>query len=503
MTTTTTTTPASPEHPQSRSWEDAWHKSFPAGAALTIIVPVFNERHLIEELLTQVLAVSAPGIGRLEIIVVDDGSTDGTTAIARRFAAQHPDRVQFIAKARNEGKGSAVRTGIDAAIGDLIAIQDADLEYDPRDLAALVRPFLEDGADVVYGSRFAAGSRRRVLYFRHTIGNRILTFLSNMFTDLNLTDVETCYKMFRTSLLKSIPIRSNDFAIEVEITAKIAKRGCQVFEVPISYRGRTYREGKKINWRDGIKALVTIVRFWLIDDLYRADEVGRRALNRLERTLRFNRWLADAVRPWVGDRVLEIGAGIGNITQHLIPRVRYVASDINESYLRYLQSLQAAKPYLRVDRVDLEVPSSFDPHEAAFDTVVCLNVLERVEDPMVALRNIARALEPGGRAVIYVPQGPGLYSPLDEGLGHRCRYDRLALTQELEASGFTVEHLQDFNRVSVPSWWWNGRITGRRDFSRWQLKLFDLLVPLFRLVDRFLPWPGLGLIVVARKGGPR
>ena len=195
--------------------------------------------------------------------------------------------------------------------------------------------------------------------------------------------------------------------------------------------------------------------------------------------------------------------GIGNITQRLIPRDRYVASDINQNYLRYLRNMAAAKPYLRVDRVDLEVPSSFDPHAAAFDTVVCLNVLEHVEDPMVGLRNITRALEPGGRAVIYVPQGPALYSPLDEALGHRCRYDRRTLTQELEASGFTVEHLQDFNRVSVPSWWWNGRIIGRRDFSRWQLKLFDLLVPLFRLVDRFLPWPGLGLIVVARKGGPR
>ncbi len=492
-------TPSSPEHGQSRSWEDAWRKSFPAGATLTIVIPVFNERYLIEELLAQVLAVSAPGIGRLEIIVVDDGSTDGTTALVETLAARHPDRIQLIAKARNEGKGSAVRTGIDAATGDLIVIQDADLEYDPRDLAAMVRPFLEDGADVVYGSRFAAGSRRRVLYFRHTIGNRILTFLSNLFTDLNLTDVETCYKMFRASLLKSIPIRSNDFAMEIEITAKIAKRGCQVFEIPISYRGRTYREGKKIHWQDGVKALVTIGRFWLIDDLYRADEVGRHALNRLERTPRFNRWLADAVHPWLGDRVLEIGAGIGNITQYLMPRMRYVVSDINESYLHYLQSMGAAKPYLRVDRIDLEVPSSFDSHEAAFDTVVCLNVLEHVEDPMVGLRNIARALEPGGRTVIYVPQGQALYSPLDEALGHRCRYDRRTLTQELEASGFTVEHLQDFNRVSVAGWWWNGRITGRHNFSRWQLKLFDLLVPLFRLVDRFLPWPGLGLIVVARK----
>ena len=315
MTMMPTTTPASPEHPHSRSWEDAWRKSFPAGAALTIIIPVFNERYLIEELLTQVLAVAAPGIGRLEIIVVDDGSTDGTTAIAQRFAAQHPDRVQFIAKGRNEGKGSAVRTGIDAATGDLIVIQDADLEYDPRDLAALVRPFLEDGADVVYGSRFAAGSRRRVLYFRHTIGNRILTVLSNLSTDLNLTDVETCYKMFRASLLKSIPIRSDDFAIEIEITAKIAKRGCQVFEVPISYRGRTYLEGKKIHWQDGIKALVAIGRFWLIDDLYRADKVGRRALSRLERTRRFNRWLAQA-------GISRRKVAIGNLVQCWLPAKR-------------------------------------------------------------------------------------------------------------------------------------------------------------------------------------
>ena len=490
---------ADESRPISISWEDAWRDSFPEGATLSVVVPVFNERYLIEELLTQVLAVTAPGISRLEIILVDDGSTDGTAVVAERFAARHPDRIRFIGKPRNEGKGSAVRTGIDAATGDLIAIQDADLEYDPRDLAAMVRPFLEDGADVVYGSRFASGSRRRVLYFRHTLGNRVLTFLSNLLTDLNLTDVETCYKMFRSSLIKSIPIRSNDFAMEIEITAKIAKRRCQVFEIPISYRGRSFREGKKIGWRDGFRALVTMVRFWIVDDLYRADEVGGRALNRLERTLRFNGWLARAVRPWLGDRVLEIGAGIGNITQHLIPRERYVASDINKSYLSYLNNMAAAKPYLHIAAVDPEVPSSFDSHEGAFDTVLCLNVLEQVEDPMVALRNVGRALKQGGRVVLYVPQGPGLFSPLDQALGHRCRYDRRGLTQELEAGGFTVEHLQDFNRSAVPSWWLYGHAFGRREFGRLHLKIFDVLIPLLRHVDRFLPWPGLGLIAVARK----
>ena len=178
------------------------------------------------------------------MVVVDDGSEDGTRELLREFAASEK-RVRFIEHERNEGKGAAIRTAIRAATGDLIVFQDADLEYDPNDYVRLVRPFLEDGADVVYGSRFLPSDRRRVLYFRHTIGNRFLTFLSNCFTDLNLTDMETCYKMFRGPLLKSIPIRSNDFAIEPEITAKVAKRDCSVFEVPISYLGRTYREGKR------------------------------------------------------------------------------------------------------------------------------------------------------------------------------------------------------------------------------------------------------------------
>ena len=483
----------------SRSWEDQWRKSFPEGATLSVIVPVYNERYLVVELLTQLLAVSVPGIARLEIVVVDDGSNDGTTAVVQEFASAHGDRIQVIVQPKNEGKGAAIRTGVDATTGDLIVIQDADLEYDPRDLSTMVRPFLEDSADVVYGSRFAASSPRRVLYFRHTLGNRILTFLSNLLTELNLTDVETCYKMFRASLLKSIPIRSNDFAFEIEITAKIAKRHCRVYEVPISYRGRTYGEGKKIGWVDGFNALFAILRFWLVDDLYKEDGFGGRILHRLERAQRFHGWLADAVRPWLGAQVLEIGASIGNITQQLIPRDHYVASDINKSYLSYLRTLAAAKPYLDVEYIDLEVPSSFDGSEARFDTALCLNLLAQVDDPMVALHNLARALKPGGRVVLYVPQGQMLFSRIDEDLGHRCRYDRRMLIQELQGSGFTVEHLQDFNRVAAPVWWWNGRVLGRHDFSRVQLKMFDLLVPIFKRFDRFLLWPGLGLIAVARK----
>jgi glycosyltransferase involved in cell wall biosynthesis/phospholipid N-methyltransferase len=469
------------------------------GLKLSVVVPVYNERYLVRELLERVLAVTVPEIRELELIVVDDGSRDGSRDILQQVAAEHPERIRLFLQPHNQGKGAAIRRGIAEATGDIVVFQDADLEYDPRDYGRLVRPFLEDGADVVYGSRFLPSERRRVLNFRHTLGNRLLTLLSNWFTDLNLTDMETCYKVFRAPLIKSLPIRSNDFAMEPEITAKVAKRGCRIFEVPISYLGRTYREGKKIGLKDGWKALRAIVRFWMQDDIYAEDEYGSHILHSLERAQRFNRWMADAIAPHVGARVLEIGAGIGNLTTELLPRDFYLASDINPHYIAYLRNQALGKPYLQVDRIGLEEAACFDAWQGRFDTVVCLNVLEHVRDPLAALRNMRSALAPGGRLVLYVPQGPWLYSSLDEVLEHRCRYTRDALAAELAATGFTVELMRPFNRVGVAGWWWNGKVLRRREFGRLQLKLFNMGVPVVKLLDRLLPTPGLGLIAVARR----
>ncbi len=470
----------------------------PAGLKLSVVIPVYNERFLVRELVERVLAVSIPELREIELVIVNDGSTDGTTEVLRQLATEHPDRLRLFEQ-QNQGKGGAIRKGIAAATGDLILFQDADLEYDPKDYARLVRPFLEDGADVVYGSRFLPSERRRVLYHRHALGNRLLTAMSNWFTDLNLTDMETCYKMFRAPLLKSIPIRSNDFAMEPEITAKIAKRECRVFEVPISYLGRTYREGKKIGWRDGIKAFRAITKYWLVDDLYEEDEYGSHILHSLEKAQLFNRWMAQSIEPYVGAKVLEIGAGIGNITSWLLPRDFYVASDINPHYLDYLQNLSLGKPYLNVDRIDLEDPACFEPWQGRFDTVVCLNVLEHVRDPLQSLRNIYSSLEPGGRLVLYVPQGQHLYSSLDEVLGHRCRYDREMLARELRETGFEVNLFKDFNHFAVPGWYVNGKLLKKRSFSRVQLKVFNMLVPVLRRVDPLVPGRGLGIIAVATR----
>jgi glycosyltransferase involved in cell wall biosynthesis len=222
---------------------------------VSVVMPAYNEEQTIEMAIERVQSVPL----HIEVVAVNDASKDGTGAILDRLHEQGMiDRV--IHQPENRGKGAAVRAGIQAATGHVIVIQDADLEYDPREYPILLEPISSDRADVVYGSRFQAGARR-VLYFWHAVGNRFLTLLSNMLTDLNLTDMETCYKMVRADLLKSLPLASNRFGIEPELTARLAAAGARIWEVPITYSGRTYAEGKKINWRDGLAALWHIIRF--------------------------------------------------------------------------------------------------------------------------------------------------------------------------------------------------------------------------------------------------
>jgi len=223
---------------------------------ISVIIPCFNERETIAEVIR---AVRGSPIEGLEIIVVDDGSSDGTVALLRDKIAPLVDQILY--RPRNEGKGAALRDGIAAATGDFVIIQDADLEYSPGDYQVLLEPILARKADAVFGSRFMGGRPHRVLYFWHMVGNRFLTLLSNMCTNLNLTDVETGYKVVRTDLAKQLDLRERGFGVEAEITAKLAKTHCRIYEVGISYQGRTYAEGKKVNWKDGVRAIYAIFRY--------------------------------------------------------------------------------------------------------------------------------------------------------------------------------------------------------------------------------------------------
>jgi glycosyltransferase involved in cell wall biosynthesis len=250
---------------------------------VTVVVPCYNEIATVEELLRTVREVRLT----LEVIVVDDGSVDGTRELLRRLDEEGVIDV-LVFHERNRGKGAALRTGFDHATGDVVIVQDADLEYDPAEIPMLLQPILEGKADAVYGSRFLGGLQRRVLFFWHSVGNRLLTVLSNMMTDVNLTDMETCYKMVRRELLQSLPLTSDRFGIEPELTARLAQAGARIYELPISYDGRSYAEGKKIGWQDGVEALWCIVKFNLLSG-------------------RASHWRAPEIPAWESRRRVEAG----------------------------------------------------------------------------------------------------------------------------------------------------------------------------------------------------
>lgn len=224
---------------------------------LSVLMPVYNEKATLHEIIRRVREVEI----QKEIVLVDDGSTDGTRELLRdEIEGKYPD-VKVYFHPQNRGKGAAIRTAIEKATGDYLIVQDADLEYDPKEYFTLLEPLLDGRADVVFGSRFLGGGAHRVHFFWHRIGNGFLTLLSNMLTNLNLTDMEVCYKVFKAEVIKNIPLRCNRFDFEPEVTAKVARRKCRIYEVPISYSGRDYDEGKKIGWRDGVQAIWTIIKY--------------------------------------------------------------------------------------------------------------------------------------------------------------------------------------------------------------------------------------------------
>jgi glycosyltransferase involved in cell wall biosynthesis len=465
---------------------------------VSILIPVYNEEEFVGVCLKRVLEAPLPEGIRRELIVVDDCSTDDSLKIAQSVSDEYPGQIRIFRHERNMGKGAAIRSAIADARGTFSIIQDADLEYDPRDYTRLLEPLVYGTADAVYGSRFQSSGRRRVLYFWHAVGNKLLTLLCNMASDLNLTDMETCYKAFRTALVQSIPLRSNRFGIEPEITIKLSQRLARLYEVPISYNGRTYAEGKKIGSRDAFQALLVILRFWLIRDIYR--ERGPEILDVLADAPRFNRWMAETIRPFLGRRIMEIGAGIGNLTAHLSRRCAiYVTSDIDEEHLARLRNRFAHRPKIHVHKCDLEVTEDFQAFAGSMDTVVCLNVLEHVQKDLVALANLHSILEEDGRALILVPQSASIYGTLDVVLGHHRRYSVEELRSKLEQSGFEIERMIEFNRITWPAWFINGRIFRKQTFSRFQIRVFDRLVPLWKALDRALPWPSVSIIAVAKK----
>ena len=459
---------------------------------LSVIVPCYNERATVAELLRRVREVPLDK----EIIVVDDRSTDGSRDVVAALAAEWPE-IRHILQPVNKGKGAALRRGIEEARGDIVIIQDADLEYDPDEYPKLIQPIVDGHADVVYGSRFE-GYPRRVMLYWHRLGNTFLTHLSNMVTNLDLTDMETCYKVFRREVIQSIKLRSDRFGFEPEVTAKVARRGYRIYEVPISYYGRDYWEGKKINWKDGVSAIWTILKFGLFVDV-KSEPPTYKTIRRLDSLRRYNQWIWERVQPYVGQRVLEVGAGSGTMTRFLYGRELIVVTDKETPYIDRLRNAFRRRPGIVVERCDLDSDLALDLSSYAFDTVTCINVLEHTEDDIAALRRANQLLVPGGRVIVFVPAGKGLYGALDRGVGHQRRYDKDELVNKLTSAGFAVEDVSFQNRAAKLAWWLNSRLLRRSALPAAQSRIFDRLVPLFRALEGDHPGSGLSLIAIGRK----
>jgi 2-polyprenyl-3-methyl-5-hydroxy-6-metoxy-1,4-benzoquinol methylase len=472
---------------------------------LCVVMPCFNEEATISVIVEKVLA--SPYV--LELVIVDDGSSDATLA---KIRAVDDPRVRVCVQPVNLGKGAALRRGFREATAPYVIVQDADLEYDPQEYGAVLAPLLRGQADVVYGSRFASGQPRRVLYYWHSVGNKMLTTMSNMFTNLNLTDMETCYKAFRLEVLQSLEVEEDRFGFEPEITAKIAAAGWRVWEVSIAYAGRTYAEGKKITWRDGLRAGYSVVRYsraWSrvrgrldhapdrtrppaeFDD---ADSELDEVLASLEDATNYSDWIYSLVEPYLGELVLEIGAGHGELTERLQRGRDVTATDLSTNCIAGLRTRFADRPNVDIRHVDIAATAD----GRLYDSVVLINVLEHIEDDENALGKLRQSLRPGGHLCVFVPAFDGLYSDFDHRIGHRRRYRRSNLIEVFDRAGFAIVDARYINTVGALAWWLFARQLGQVPAQSWSVAIYDrLVVPVLRRAEATRsPRFGQSLLVV-------
>jgi SAM-dependent methyltransferase len=430
-------------------------------ACLSVVMPCYNEGATITQAAQRVLASPFTA----ELIIVDDGSTDETPRLA---CSLDDPRVRVLSQSVNQGKGAALRRGFAEVTAPFVIVQDADLEDDPSDYGVVLGPLLAGQADVVYGSRFQADRPHRVLYFWHALGNRLLTTLSNMFTNLNLTDMETGYKAFRREVIQTLVIEEDRFGVEPEITAKVAGGQWRVWEVGISYAGRTYEEGKNIGWRDGFRSVYCIVRYSPLRERVYLHMVGRArvavspasfgeadrelvaTLESLDDATHYAAWIMALARPHLGQSILEVGAGHGTFTELLAAGgADVVGTEISLQSADRLRARFAERPNVEVRHAD--VAQAVDGER--FDTIVLINVLEHIEDELMAVKQLAGGLQPGGRLIIWVPAFVGLYSEFDRRVGHYRRYRIKPLSQLVESTGLRVVEARYVNSLGAVAWW--------------------------------------------------
>ena len=472
---------------------------------VSVIVPALNEEATIARCLERVLEQSFVA----EILVIDDGSSDGTAEIVRSI--QDP-RVRLISHRLNRGKGASIRTAVPLCTAAYIAIQDADLEYDPADMGRMLEPLDSGEADVVYGSRFLPTGARRALFFWHMMGNKALTLACNMASNLNLTDMETCYKIFRREAMQSLVLEEDRFGIEPELTIKAAASGFAIYEVGISYHGRTYAEGKKIGWRDGISAARCIVGYGVVEATrkrrkrrlqtpphHQSAEL-QTSLEDLKGVDNYYNWIIDLVEPYLGDRVLEIGAGVGTVSALIADRGHtVVAIEPSPKAFTELDAWAQQNPPSQALLGTLaDTASTLD---SDFSSALLVNVLEHIDDEAGELRLIRQHLRPGGHIAIWVPAHEALFARFDESVGHFRRYNKRRLAALADTAGLEVVQLKYVNPVGALGWMVTAKALRSSPTSSPLVGVFDkYVVPITqRIEEKWEPALGQSALLIARK----
>jgi glycosyltransferase involved in cell wall biosynthesis/SAM-dependent methyltransferase len=486
---------------------------------LSVVVPFYNELRTLPTVIDRLLKVDFGALGlETELIFVDDGSTDAGRSLLDPLPRED---VRLIVHPTNRGKGAAVKTGLEAATGDILCIQDADLEYDPRDLPTLIEPILDGDYEVVYGSRFRGSAAG--LYYTHRVANRLLNLMVNVAFNRYLSDVYTGYKVFTRRAFRGLGLSARSFTVEMELTAHFLRKGLVIFEVPISYRARTYAEGKKIHFKDGFLAAGAVLRYRLRRPPERTGPAAHGApdqpgamraveggatihtlgLEDLASAHRYRRYLHGLLAPYLGPSVLEVGAGLGDFSTQLLDRDRLVVNDNDPICVRALDERFGERPGVEVlpaDVLKLKV-------EPPVDSVVALNVLERLDDDVAGLRAMAGAALPGGRVLLVVPAYPRLAGAYDEALGHLRRYTPGSLRAIVEAAGLVPEVVRAINPVGGIAWWAAVKVARQGRPTPTLVGLYDrLVVPASRTLERRLrPRFGQSILCVARvpAGGRR
>jgi glycosyltransferase involved in cell wall biosynthesis len=479
---------------------------------LSVVVPFYNELRTLPTVVERLLGVDFGALGlETELIFVDDGSTDAGRSLLDPLPRED---VRLLVHDANRGKGAAIRTGLEAATGDILCIQDADLEYDPRDLPALLEPILDGDYEVVYGSRFRGSAAG--LYYTHRVANRLLNLMVNVAFNRYLSDVYTGYKVFTRRAFRGLRLTADTFTVEMELTAHFLRKGLVIFEVPISYRARTYAEGKKIHFRDGFLAAGAVVRYRLRrapertgpaahgapdePGVMRAVEGGATihtlGLEDLAAAHRYRRYLHGLLAPYLGPSVLEVAAGLGDFSAQLLDRDRLVVNDNDPICVRALEARFGGRPGIEilpaeVGKLKVEPP---------VDSVVALNVLERLDDDVAGLRSMAGAARPGGRVLLLVSGYPSLAGAFDDALGNLRRYTPDSLRAAVEAVGLVPEIVRPVNLLGGVAWWAAVRVARQARPTPTLVGLYDrLVVPAERALERRVqPRFGQSVLCVAR-----